>query len=52
MQIAIRRDNFSIDCYELQIQDAVLEFVGNSNKFSLPYIVFLSYNHYHQEENK
>lgn len=37
MQIAIRQDNFSMDCYELQIQDAVLEFVGKSNKFSLPY---------------
>lgn len=37
MQIAIRQDNFSMDCYELQIQDTVLEFIGKSNKFSLPY---------------
>ena len=37
MQIAIRQDNFSMDCYELQIQDTVLEFIGKRNKFSLPY---------------
>ncbi|MBQ0037208.1 MAG: hypothetical protein KBS74_00890 [Clostridiales bacterium] len=37
MQILIRRDNFSADCYELQIGDAALAFAGKNDSFTLPY---------------
>lgn len=37
MQIMIRYDNFSADCYNLQIDDAVLGFEGETSTLSLPY---------------
>lgn len=37
MQILIRHDNFSTECYELQIQESALVFSGKENSFILPY---------------
>lgn len=37
MQILIRREDFSTDCYELRVGDTALEFTGHVDTFSLPY---------------
>ena len=37
MQILIRRDNFSTDCYELKVGDAALELLGQEDRLNLPY---------------
>jgi len=37
MKVNIMRDDFSTACYELQVGDYALEFVGKQDTFSLPY---------------
>lgn len=37
MQIIIRYDNFSADCYSLRSGNVALEFEGEKSTFSLPY---------------
>lgn len=37
MHILIKREDFSVSCYELNVGSAALEFIGENDAFSLPY---------------